>query len=103
MKMATPYSPQDDLEGVRRQLSSILDAVASGELSIKESIGLQETLMARIEKLENVIQALTTSAPVPAPAPAPPGNSITLPQVLSLASFLSSPSFFRIRFVDNYN
>jgi len=32
------------------------------------------------------------------PAPAPPGNSITLPQVLPLASFLSSPSFFRIRF-----
>jgi hypothetical protein len=32
------------------------------------------------------------------PAPAPPGNSITPPQVLPLASFLSSPSFFRIFF-----
>ena len=88
---------KDELKGIKKALSSV------GLSDMKESALRNEkvALLARLDKLENVIQALTTSAPVPTPAP--PGNSITLPQDLPLASFLSSPSFFRIRFVNHYN
>ena len=95
-----------ELSKVRVQLDNIEAELAKAGDNIPYKISLRNekaVLVPRLDKLENVIQALTTSAPVPTPAPAPPGNSITLPQVLPLASFLSSPSFFRIRFVNRFN
>ena len=86
---------KDELKGIKKALSSDgLTEAREGFLTQR-----QLALLARLDKLENVIQAMTPTTPT-TPAPAPPGNSITLPQVLPLASFLSSPSFFRTRFVD---
>ena len=95
---------EQELKEVKEELRGIKDDLASGRFSEGERIALRNdrvALLARLDKLENVIQAMTPTATVPAPAP--PGNSITLPQVMPLASFLSSPSFFRIRFVNHYN
>ncbi len=91
---------EKELKEVKDDLRGIKDDLASGRFSEGERIALRNdrvALLARLDKLENEIKSLTTTTPTPAPAP--PGNSITLPQVLPLASFLSSsPSFFRIRF-----
>jgi hypothetical protein len=86
---------KDELKGIKKALSSV------GLSDMKESALRNDrvALLARLDKLENEIKSLTTSTSTPAPAP--PGNSITLPQVLplsSIASFLSSSAFFRIRF-----
>jgi len=87
---------EQELKEVKDELRGIKDDLASGRFSEGERIALRNdrvALLTRLDKLENVIQALTTSAPVPTPVPAPPGNSIFLPSPLS--SWLSSPSFFR--------
>ena len=89
---------EQEIKEVKDELKGIKDDLASGRFSEGERIALRNdrvALLARLDKLENVIQAMTPTAPTTVPAPAPPGNSITLPQVLPLASFLSSPSFFR--------
>ena len=89
---------KEELRGIKNDLASVgLTEAREGFLTQRQVALLTEK--ARLEdKLERVMTPTTI-----APAPAPPGNSITLPQVLplsSIASFLSSPSFFRIRFVN---
>ena len=81
---------KDELKGIKKALSSV------GLSDMKESAlsNRQVALLTEKARLEDKIErAMTPTAPT-TPASAPPGNSITLPQVLPLASFLSSPSFF---------
>ena len=85
--MASSHPRQIDLEEVKQKLNQAEADLRAGVLAPDAYTVLTTGLYAKEARLENQIYGAT-----PTPAPAPPGNSITLPQVLPLASFLSSPS-----------
>ena len=91
------HNPRSELSKVRVQLDNIeVELVNAGDnIPYKTSLRNDRVaLLARLDKLENVIQAMTPTTPT-TPAPPPPRNSITLPQVLPLASFLLLPLFLQ--------
>ena len=85
---------EEERDSIRRQLPELavkLRTVGDDRDYEKELLKVQGSLLKRLETLEGqIINPLRTPSAT-APAPAPPGNSITLPQVLPLASFLPPP------------
>ncbi len=84
-----------ELQEVKEELRVLKEVRKSVALNTPRDDALHAERLLLLDKekrLEDKIERAMT--PTAIPAPAPPGNSITLPQVLSLssiASFLSSP------------
>ena len=83
------------LEIVQAQIDAAMIQLGNPTNSDKRMDALRDFIVVLGEEKRGLranMEALTPTPTVHTPAPAPPGNSITLPQVLPLASFLSSPS-----------
>jgi hypothetical protein len=87
----TAESLQERLIKVRSRLDTIELQLADDATPEDWRTDIQKEKLLLLEKekrIEEKLERTLTATTLPTPAPAPPGNSITPPQVLPLASFL---------------
>ncbi len=100
--MASLHPLQIELVVVKQKLNQAEADLRAGTLTSDGFTALTNFLRAEKADLEDKLERAMTPT-VPTPALAPPGNAITLPQVLPLASFLLSSPSSEFASSTNYN